>query len=64
MGSTSVSSIGNILLQGRSGSTQTAADQDELKVQFAEVISQMTTQVGGNSSTNSLKSDATQTQGM
>ena len=47
MGSTSVSEVTGIMSVGQGGQTLTGTKEGDLKVQFAEVMSQMTTQVGG-----------------
>lgn len=47
MGSTSVSEVTGIMSIGQGGQTLTGTKEGDLKVQFAEVMSQMTTQVGG-----------------
>ena len=47
MGSTSVSEVSGIMSIGQGGQTLTGTKEGDLKVQFAEVMSQMTTQVGG-----------------
>ena len=47
MGSTSVSEVTGIMSLGQNGQTLTGTKEGDLKVQFAEVMSQMTTQVGG-----------------
>ena len=46
MGSTSVSEVTGIMSVGQGSQTLTGTKEGELKVQFAEVMSQMTTQVG------------------
>ncbi len=46
MGSTSVSEVTGIMSLGQNGQTLTGTKEGDLKVQFAEVMSQMTTQVG------------------
>ena len=47
MGSTRVSEVAGIMSIGQGGQTLTGTKEGDLKVQFAEVMSQMTTQVGG-----------------
>lgn len=46
MGSTSVSEVTGIMSVGQGSQTLTGTKEGDLKVQFAEVMSQMTTQVG------------------
>ena len=46
MGSTSVSEVTGIMSVGQGNQTLTGTKEGDLKVQFAEVMSQMTTQVG------------------
>lgn len=61
MGSTGVSEVNGIMSIGQGGQTLTGTKEGDLKVQFAEVMSQMTTQVGGGHSygTGSSKQDVT-----
>ena len=47
MGSTRVSEVAGIMSIGQGGQTLTGTKEGDLKVQFADVMSQMTTQVGG-----------------
>ena len=46
MGSTRISEVAGIMSIGQGGQTLTGTKEGDLKVQFAEVMSQMTTQVG------------------
>lgn len=60
--SSNVSSVAGILAPGQTGNVNTGSKEDDLKIQFAQVMSQMTTQVGagsysGNNNTRGGKTD-------
>lgn len=60
--SSNVSSVAGILAPGQTGNVNTGSKEDDLKIQFAQVMSQMTTQVGtgsdsGNDDTYQGKTD-------